>query len=215
MTSPAGDAGLVERGLARSTLVNGRMLKAVRDDIVLPDGGAATREFVIHPGAVMVVALVDDERVVLERQYRYPMGRVMVEFPAGKLDEGESSLRCAQRELREETGYTAEQWAYAGVMHPVISYSTEHIDVWFARGLRQGKRQLDQGEFLDVFDAPVALLNDWACRGEVTDAKTLVGLWRLQQWKLGAATLDWLTADDPRHVQPAGPFVPALSQRLP
>ena len=104
----------------------------------LPDGKEATREYVIHPGAVMVIPMLDDGRLVLERQFRYPMGRVMIEFPAGKLDPGEDVLTCARRELLEETGYTATEWARAGVLHPVISYSTEFIEVWFARGLHPG-----------------------------------------------------------------------------
>ena len=116
----------------------------------LPDGHTATREYVVHPGAVVVVPLLDDGRVVLERQYRYPVGHVMIEFPAGKLDAGEDPLVCGQRELLEETGYSAREWAHAGAMHLAVAYSTEIIDIWFARGLALGERQLDHGEFLDV-----------------------------------------------------------------
>jgi ADP-ribose pyrophosphatase len=142
----------------------------------------------------MVIPMLDDGRLVLERQYRYPVRQAMIEFPAGKLDAGESTQRCAQRELLEETGYTAREWARAGVMHPVISYSTEFIEIWFARGLAAGERQLDAGEFLDVYSAtPAELLDD--CRtGRVTDAKTLAGALWLQNVLSGAWTLDWQPA---------------------
>ena len=142
-------------------------------------------------GAVMVVAELPDGRLVLERQFRYPVQSVMVEFPAGKLDPGEDSLVCAQRELLEETGYTARQWARAGVLHPVISYSTEFIDIWFARELTAGQRQLDAGEFLDVFSASTDELLQWCRDGRITDAKTLTGVLWLQNLRSGAWSLDW------------------------
>ncbi|WBY01481.1 NUDIX hydrolase [Ramlibacter tataouinensis] len=185
------DRHLVERTIARDELLRGDFLHVVRDRVVLPGGVHATREFVIHPGAVMVVPLLDDGRVVLERQYRHPIGRVMVEFPAGKLDPGEDHLACARRELQEETGYTAREWAFAGQLHPVISYATEFIDVWFARGLAAGERRLDDEEFLDVFTATPQQLLAWCRDGSVTDAKTLVGALWLQNVLAGTWQLDW------------------------
>ena len=143
----------------------------------------------------MVIPLLDDGagnlRLVLERQFRYPVGQVMLEFPAGKRDAGEELQRCAQRELLEETGYTATQWAHAGVMHPVIAYSTEFIDIWFARGLHAGPRQLDDGEFLDVVTATPAELLQWCQQGLVTDAKTLAGALWVQNVLQGNWPLDW------------------------
>lgn len=189
-----GEAHLVEIPVGSEEVLKGHFLHIFRDTVRLPDGKHATREYVIHPGAVMIVAQLDDGRVVLERQYRYPVQSVMVEFPAGKLDPGEASLACAQRELLEETGYTARQWARAGVLHPVISYSTEFIDIWFARGLTLGERQLDAGEFLDVFTATPAELLDWCGNGRVTDAKTLTGVLWLQNVLSGAWALDWHAA---------------------
>jgi len=194
MTPPSAkpdDAHLTETRVASQELLRGHFLHAMRDTVRLPDGKKAFREYVIHPGAVMVVAELPDGRLVLERQFRYPVKAVMVEFPAGKLDPGEDSLACAQRELLEETGYTARQWARAGVLHPVISYSTEFIDIWFARELTAGERQLDAGEFLDVFSASADELLQWCRDGRITDAKTLTGILWLQNLRSGAWSLDW------------------------
>jgi len=184
---------LTETPVGSEDILKGNFLHVRRDTVRLPDGTHAAREYVIHPGAVMIVAQLDDGRLVLERQYRYPMGSVMIEFPAGKLDAGEASLACAQRELLEETGYTARQWARAGVLHPVISYSTEFIDIWFARDLTLGSRQLDSGEFLEVFTATPAELLAWCGNGQVTDAKTLTGALWLQNVLSGLWALDWQT----------------------
>lgn len=189
---------LHEKQLDSVELFKGSFLHAFRDSVQLPDGTTSYREYVVHPGAVMVVPVLEDAngdwRLVLERQYRYPLRQVMIEFPAGKLDPGEDSWHCAQRELREETGYTATQWARAGVLHPVIAYSTEFIDLWFARGLRAGERQLDAGEFLDVFTATPDQLLDWCRCGQVTDAKTLTAALWIQNLRSGAWSLNWSDA---------------------
>lgn len=185
------DSHLIERKQGSVELFKGKFLHAFRDTVQLPDGGSAFREYVVHPGAVMVIPLLDDGRLLMERQYRYPVQQVMIEFPAGKIDKGEDPLACARRELLEETGYSAAEWAHAGVLHPVISYSTEFIDIWFARGLTQGERKLDEGEFLEVFSAKPAELSAWCREGKVTDAKTLVGALWLQNILSGAWSLDW------------------------
>jgi len=143
----------------------------------------------------MIIPLMADEkgqlRVVLEKQFRYPVGQVMIEFPAGKLDAGEDVLKCARRELLEETGYQAKEWARAGVLHPVISYSTEYIEVWFARGLVDGQQKLDAGEFLEVFSATPDEIMAWCFDGTITDAKTLTGALWLQNVLAGKWLLDW------------------------
>ena len=187
------DSHLLEVKLRSEQVLQGDFLDVRRDIVRLPDGVEASREYVIHPGAVMIVAQLSDGQLVLERQFRYPVQAVMIEFPAGKLDAGESSLACAQRELLEETGYSAREWAKAGVLHPVISYSTEFIDIWFARGLTLSERKLDAGEFLDVFTASQATLLDMSRSGQLTDAKTVTGILWLQNVMSGAWTLNWET----------------------
>lgn len=194
MTDTPRDAHLIERPLTREELLRGGFLHAVRDTVVLPDGREAKREFILHPGAVVVVPLLDDGRVLLERQYRHPVGQVVIEFPAGKLDAGEDPLACGQRELREETGYTAAEWARAGSTHLAIAYSTEVIHIYFARGLQLGARELDDGEFLDLLPATPSELLGWCRDGRVTDSKTLAcALW-LQNVESGAWPLDWHAA---------------------
>jgi ADP-ribose pyrophosphatase len=191
------DAHLRETPVDRIELLKGNFLHVVRDTVRLPNGAQATREFVLHPGAVMVIGLLDDGRVVLERQFRHPMQAVMIEFPAGKLDAGEGSLPCARRELLEETGYSAREWAFAGRLAPTIAYSDEIIDIWFARGLSLGERRLDAGEFLDVITATPAQLLVWCRSGEVTDGKTLTGMLWLQNVLAGDWVLDWQTSEQP------------------
>jgi len=185
------DAHLTERQLETERVFDGRLLDVRRDLVALPDGSTASREYIVHPGAVVMIPLLDDGRLVLVRQYRYPMRRVMLEFPAGKLDAGEPVLACAQRELAEETGYRAAQWARAGILHNAIAYCTEGIEIWFARGLVPGRQRLDAGEFLEVATAGADELMRMAADGALTDAKTLIGLLWLQNWRTGAWPLAW------------------------
>ena len=192
----SGDAAGIDVRLREQTLSSvqvycGHFLDVRRDRIRLPDGATAEREYIRHPGAVMVIPILDDGRLMLERQWRHPMGRVMLEFPAGKLDAGEEPFHCAVRELVEETGYGATEWARAGILHNAIAYSNEGIEVWFARGLVAGEQHLDAGEFLEVVTHSVEQLDAKALSGELTDAKTLIGLLWLQNWRAGRWPLTW------------------------
>ena len=187
---------LIETKISSEQVYKGSFLSILRDTVLLPNGKQATREYVVHPGAVVVIALLDDGRVVLERQHRYPVGRVMVEFPAGKLDAGENPQFCGQRELLEETGYSAKQWAYAGPMHLAIAYSDEVLHIYFAKGLTLGERKLDEGESLDVFTATPEELFVMCGQGLVTDAKTLTCTLWLQNVLSGAWPLQWVPATD-------------------
>ncbi|MEX3548231.1 MAG: NUDIX hydrolase [Burkholderia sp.] len=189
---PNHDAKLAEVRVESESILDGHFLKVKRDTVRLPDGKHATREYIRHPGAVMVIPLFDDGRVLMESQFRYPIGKVMAEYPAGKLDPQEGSLACAVRELREETGYTAREYFYLTRIHPIISYSTEFIDIYLAKGLTAGERQLGEGEFLETFTAIVPELLEWIRTGQITDVKTIIGTMWLEKalsgsWPLGVA----------------------------
>ncbi len=188
------DTHLSETLVSAEQVWRGRFLDVRRDTVALPDGVRATREYIVHPGAVMVLPLLPDGRLVMERQYRYPLGRTMLEFPAGKIDAGEAPWACAMRELAEETGYRARRWARAGMVHNAIAYSTEGIEIWFARELTAGAARLDSGEFLDVVTHSTAELDAMCASGEVTDAKTVIGLLWLQKWQAGQWPLAWQAA---------------------
>ena len=167
---------MTEEFLEGELVFSGRLLKVHRDRVRLPDGAEGVREYIRHPGAVAIVALFDDGRVLLERQYRYPLRRAFIEIPAGKLEPGEEHLATARRELLEETGYVAAEWRRLGVIHNAIGYSDEGIEIWLARGLELREQQLAEGEFLEVFTAPLAEAQAMARDGRITDVKTIAGL---------------------------------------
>jgi ADP-ribose pyrophosphatase len=167
---------LSERFLSGEQVFDGALLKVFRDRVRLPDGSEGGREYIRHPGAVAVVPFFDDGRLLLERQFRYPHGREFIEIPAGKLEPGEPALETAKRELLEETGYAAQEWTRLGTIHTAIAYTDEAIELYVARKLRPGQRQLDQGEFLETFDAGFDEALQMVRDGRITDAKTVASL---------------------------------------
>ncbi len=182
------DKHLRETLVSSEIVYDGSFLQVRRDLVKLPDDSETHREYFRHPGAVVILPLFENGEVLLERQFRYPNAQVFVEFPAGKLEPGEDPLLCAQRELREETGYTAKRWQFLCTIHNAIAYSDEHLDIYLAEGLTAGERQLDAGEFLDVFTLPLDELLEWIRAGKVTDVKTLIAAFWLDKRRGG----DWL-----------------------
>ncbi|ALK98101.1 ADP-ribose pyrophosphatase [Massilia sp. WF1] len=182
------DSHLRETRIEGELAYDGHFLKVTRDRIKLPDGSESQREFIRHPGAVVILPLLPDGRVLLERQFRYPNDRVFIEFPAGKIDPGEASLACAKRELEEETGYTAKDWHFVCTIHNAIAYSDEHLDIFLARDLTQGEAKLDDGEFLELFTATIPELLEMVKRGEITDVKTVIGTFWLEKFAAGTWT---------------------------
>lgn len=168
---------LHEEPIDSAQIFRGKLLDVRRDRVRLPDGQEAVREYLLHPGAVVIIAELDNGELLFERQYRYPLHRAFLELPAGKIDPGEDILNTAIRELREETGYSAADWRYLGVMHPCIGYSNERIEIFLARGLRrESSPQLDSGEFLDVLTLSLADAVEAVRQGEISDAKTITAL---------------------------------------
>lgn len=179
------EAKLEETRIDGSVVYDGPFLKVTSDRVSLPDGTVGFREFIKHPGAVVILPVFDDGRVLLERQFRYPLGRVFIEFPAGKIDPGETTLACAMRELQEETGYTASDWQFICTIHNAIAYSDEHLDLFVARGLSAGQPKLDAGEFLETFTATVPGMLDMVRSGAITDVKTIIGAFWLEKLAAG------------------------------
>lgn len=179
------DSQLEETRIDGEVAYDGGFLKVSRDRVRLPNEAVTFREFIRHPGAVVILPVFDDGRVLLERQFRYPLGRVFIEFPAGKIDPGEEPLACARRELQEETGYTADSWQFVSTIHNAIAYSDEHLDMFVARGLTAGPRRLDDNEFLDIFTATIPDLLEMVRSGQVTDVKTIIGAFWLEKLAAG------------------------------
>lgn len=167
---------LTEKQISSKNVYDGRLLHVREDGVTLPNGKEATREYIVHPGAVTVVPLLDNGDILMVRQFRYPLQREFFELPAGKIDAGEDTLVCGQRELLEETGYVAEIWQFLTTIHPCIGYSDERILLYLARNLSERGHRRDEDEFLDNQRMPLAQALEWVREGRISDVKTIVGL---------------------------------------
>ena len=178
---------LKETRLDSMAMYEGNFIKVFKDNVQLPDGSVSTREHIAHPGAVAVLAILDNGDLLMERQFRYAPQREFIELPAGKIDHGEDILLTAQRELLEETGYIASNWTHLTTAWPCIGYANERMEYFLAQGLTYQGRQLDDGEFLEVFELSPTDALDWIRQGKINDSKTMVGIFWLEKilngWK--------------------------------
>lgn len=172
---------LTEKKIDGRVMYDGNFITVCKDNVLLPDGSTSTREYITHPGAVAVLALLDNGKLVMERQYRYPLQREFIELPAGKIDDQEHILDCAKRELLEETGYVAREWMHLTTAWPCIGYADERMEYFIARGLTHEGSQLDDGEFLEVFELSLEEALEWVRAGRISDSKTIVGLFWLEK----------------------------------
>jgi ADP-ribose pyrophosphatase len=173
---------LKETRVETALVYEGDFIRVRKDSVLLPDGAVSSREYISHPGAVAVLALLDNGNLVMERQYRYPPQREFIELPAGKIDHGEDILVCAKRELLEETGYVAKEWIHLTTAWPCIGYADERMEYFLARGLVHQGSQLDDGEFLEVFELSLAEAIEWIRLGKINESKTIVGLFWLEKY---------------------------------
>lgn len=186
---PASDAGprrdLTEHRLDSKLVFEGAFLKLRRDQARLPDGTTGQREYIVHPGAAAMVPVFEDGRILIERQFRYSVGQEFIEIPAGKIDAGETSLQTAQRELREETGYRAGQWAFMTRIHPAIGFADELIDIYFCKDLHKTGQELDAGEFVEIDIVTLGWLMDQLRAGRLSDVKTQIAAFWLDNLYTG------------------------------
>jgi ADP-ribose pyrophosphatase len=173
---------LTEICISSETLVRGNLLHAKRDTVRLPNGNETQREYIMHPGAVLVIPVLPDGQLVMERQFRYPLHRTFIEFPAGKMDPDEEPLQTGKRELLEETGYTAENWQFITSLHPCIGYSNEIIHIYLASELTLGTSELDEDEHLEIFTMHFSEAMEAMRHGGISDGKTMIALFWAEKY---------------------------------
>ncbi|MDH2916969.1 MAG: NUDIX hydrolase [Gallionella sp.] len=173
---------LTEKQIDSELIYDGDFLEVRKDSVMLPDGSTSSREYLTHPGAVAILALLDNGNLVMERQYRYPPRQEFIELPAGKIDSDEDILITAQRELLEETGYLASEWIHLTTAWPCIGYADERMEYFLARGMTHHGSKLDEGEFLEVFELSLDEALEWIRLGKISDSKTIVGLFWLEKY---------------------------------
>jgi ADP-ribose pyrophosphatase len=176
---------LVETKISSETVFKGGLLHVTRDEVLLPNGKTSIREGILHPGAVVIIPFLDESTLIMERQYRYMPDQVFYELPAGKVDPGEEFLTTGKRELLEETGYEANSWKFLSYLHPAIGFADEKMAVYAAYDLTLNKTDRDHDEFLEVIEMPLDRAMDMLRRGEITDAKTMVGLFWAEKLQSG------------------------------
>ena len=179
------DQHLIEICISSEVVLDGGMMRVKRDQVLLPSGNQSQREFILHPGAVLIIPILENGNLLLERQFRYPLNRVFVELPAGKIDPGEDILFTGQRELLEETGYTAAEWVYLGHQHPCIGYSDEVIYMFLAKELEVGDAHCDEDEALELFEASLDDCLQMVATQQITDAKTILALMYVEKYLQG------------------------------
>ena len=189
---------LYEHPLNSTKVYTGKLLHVHRDEVRLPDGKTSVREYIRHPGAVVVLPLTQSGELILERQHRYPLGRDFIEVPAGKIDPGEQTLACAQRELLEETGYKAQDWRYITTVYPCIGFADERLVYYLAQDLAFEGHQRDDDEFMEIFSLPLDRALAMVQTGEICESKTIIGLFWLEKILSGAWPID------PGRVAPTG-----------
>ena len=176
---------LTETTLSSETVYQGRLLQVNCDRVRLPNGGESTREYIVHPGAVVILPIFENGDILLERQHRYPLHRDFIEFPAGKIDAGENDLDCGKRELREETGYEARDWMHVTTLYPCIGYANERLEFYRAQQLIHVGHARDADEFMELMRIPFAEAMDWLKSGKICETKTVVGLFWLEKLMAG------------------------------
>lgn len=174
-----------EEVISSDLVFRGKFLQVVRDKVRMPQGKESFREYILHPGAAMIIPEVGPDRLIVEKQYRHALKKIFLEFPAGKIDKGETSLQAGQRELLEETGYVAKKWQFLTTIHPVIGYANEKIDIYLAGELHFQGAQPDGDEDLEIEEISFAELQKKLRAGEITDVKTQIGIFWYEKFRQG------------------------------